>query len=108
MLCGKRPFNTLAERQELTDMVATLQRKKKQENTRYFSVDTNGCIYDAGGYGVLDTANLEAIRDCYFSGGPDAALLKYQEMVLQLENDIRKKQQERKDDTEARCSSIYY
>lgn len=89
MLRGARPFTTLAERQEMTEMVGKALRVRRREYVCFVPNPYSGCMMDTSRSGVFGLKSLEAVRSAYFAEGPSAALAEYQKLVLKFENEIK-------------------
>lgn len=89
MLSGKRPFTTLAEKQEMTEMVdKLLSTQRKQRRCLVPYPDTGALMYSYK-YGVWSMKTIEVMRDAYLSGGASSALLEYQKLLLECEAEIK-------------------
>lgn len=88
MLRGDRPFTTLAERQEMTEMVGKALSSRRREYACFVPNPDSGCMMDSRS-GVFGLKSLEAVRNAYFAEGPSAALVEYQKLVLKFENEIK-------------------
>ncbi len=89
MLSGKRPFTTLAEKQEMTEMVGKLLSAQRKQCRRLVPNPDTGILMDSYKCGVWSMKTIEVIRDAYLSGGASAALLEYQKLLLEYEAKIK-------------------
>ena len=109
MHSGKKPYNTLEEKQELTRLV---DRKiaMRAKVLIVFGVSSDGHLVLAEYNehpGVFTMKQLHGIRDAYLSGGENAALLKYQELLLQYETVIQENNRATSEDTSTDGVPVY-
>lgn len=89
MLSGKRPFTTLVEKQEMTEMVGKLLSTQRTQHRCLVPNPDTGVLMDSYKYGVWSIKTIEVMRDAYLSGGASSALLEYQKLLLEYEAKIK-------------------